>query len=125
MLEDLLADELTLAIAIGGEPDPRSAAQRLANGAHLLGFVPPAIRPRAVEAFRPQKNCRPVLPCRHNVLRFKQVEQMTLGRQDLAIARSDGSADVFRLTGFFDDDNLGHKPNADEGRRVRNRQNNH
>ena len=32
MLEDLLADELTLAIAIGGEPDPLSGAQCLANG---------------------------------------------------------------------------------------------
>ena len=47
-------------------------------------------------------------------MRFKQVEQMTLCWQDLAIAPADGSADVFRLTGFFGDDNLGHKPNADE-----------
>ena len=120
MLEDLLADELTLAIAIGGEPYPLSGAQCLANGSQLRGLVTTVGRPRAVEAFGPKKNCRPALPCRHNVLRFKQVEQMTLGRKDLAIAPADGSADVFRLTGFFGDDNLGHKPNADAWRRVRN-----
>ena len=122
MLKDLLADELTLAIAISGEPDPLSGAQCLANGAELLGLVTPVSRPRAVEAFRPKKNGRPALPFRHNVLRFKQVEQMTLGGKDLAIARANGSADVFRLTGFFGDDNLGHEINADEWRRVRNRQ---
>ena len=39
MLEDFLTDELTLAIAVGGEPDPLNLAQRLANGFELSGFV--------------------------------------------------------------------------------------
>ena len=101
MLKDLLADELTLAIAIGGEPDPLSGAQCLANGAKLRALVTPVSRPCAVEALRPKKNCRLALPGRHNVLRFKQVEQMTLGWKDRVMARSDGSADVFRLAGFL------------------------
>ena len=56
MLKDLLADELTLAIAIGSEPDPLSSAQCLANGAQLLGLITSVSRPRAVEASRPKKN---------------------------------------------------------------------
>ena len=31
---------------------------------------------------------------------------MALGRQDISVARTDGSADVFCLTGFLGDDNL-------------------
>jgi hypothetical protein len=37
MLENLLADELTLTIAIGGEPDPLGGAQCLANGSVQSG----------------------------------------------------------------------------------------
>ena len=56
MLEDFLTDELTLAIAIGGEPDPLDLAQRLANGFELSGFVAALGRASAVEAFGPQKD---------------------------------------------------------------------
>ena len=39
MLEDLLADELPLPVAIGGQPDACGGAQRRANGLQLRGFV--------------------------------------------------------------------------------------
>jgi hypothetical protein len=37
MLENFLTDELTLAVAIGGEPNPLGGAQCLANGSELGG----------------------------------------------------------------------------------------
>ena len=56
MLENFLTDELTLAIAIGGEPDPLGGAQSLANGFELGGFVAALGRASAVKAFGPQKD---------------------------------------------------------------------
>ena len=53
MLENFLTDELTLAVAIGGEPNPLGGAQRLANGLELGGLVAPIRRARAVQAFGP------------------------------------------------------------------------
>ena len=56
MLEDFLTDELTLAIAVGGEPDPLNLAQRLANGFELSGFIAALGRASTVKAFGPQKD---------------------------------------------------------------------
>ena len=39
MLENFLTDELPLAVAIGGEPNPLGGAQCFANGSELGGFV--------------------------------------------------------------------------------------
>src|ERR1019366_2625742 len=106
MLENFLADELTLAIAVGSEPNPLGGAQCLANGSELGGLVAALCRASAVKAFRPQQDRRPALPGRHNILRLEQVEQMALGRKDFSVARTNGGADVFRLAGFFRDDDL-------------------
>ena len=109
MLENFLTDELTLAVAIGGEPNPLGGAQCLANGSELGGFVAALCRASAVKTFGPQQDRRPALPLRHDILRFEQVEQMTLGRKDFSVARTDGGADVFGLAGFLrDDDLIGH-----------------
>ena len=106
MLENFLTDELTLAVAIGGEPNPLGGAQCLANGFELGGFVAALCRASAVKAFGPQKDRRPALPGRHNILRLEQVEQMALGRENVSVTRTNGGADVFRLAGFLRDDNL-------------------
>ena len=109
MLENFLTDQLTLAVAVGGEPNPLGGAQCLANGSELGGFVAALCRAGAVEAFGPQQDRRPALPGRHDIFRFEQVEQMALGREDVSVARTDGGADVFRLAGFLrDDDLIGH-----------------
>ncbi len=40
---------------------------------------------------------------------------MTLGREDYAVARTNGGADVIRLTGFLrDDDLIGHMARLEE-----------
>jgi hypothetical protein len=48
MIENFLTDELTLAVAIGREPNPIGGAQRLANGFELGGFVSALCRATAV-----------------------------------------------------------------------------
>ena len=106
MLENLLTDELTLAVAIGGEPDPLGGAQRLANGFELGRLVAALCRSSAVKTFGPQQDRRPALPLRHDILRLEQIEQMALGREDVPVTRTDGGADVFRLAGFLRDDDL-------------------
>jgi len=106
MLENFLTDQLTFAIAIGGEPNPVGGAQCLTNGLELSGFVSALCGASAVKAFGPQKYRRPAFPGRYNILRLEQVEQMTLGREDVSVARTYGGADVFRLAGFLRDNDL-------------------
>src|ERR1700676_2138551 len=106
MLENLLADELTFAIAIGGEPNPLGSTKGLANGFEFGGFVCALCRASVIKAFRPQKYRRPALPGRHNILRFEEVEQMALGREDISVARTNRCADVFCLAGFLRNDDL-------------------
>src|SRR5215208_1935604 len=109
MLENFLTDELPLAVAIGGEPDPLGGAQCLANGSELGGFVAALRRASAVKAFGPQQDRRPALPLRHDILRFEQVEQMSFGRKNVSVATTDRGADVLGLAGFLrDDDLIGH-----------------
>ena len=106
MLEDFLTDELTLAITIGGEPNPLRCAQCVTNGFELGGFVSALRRASAVKIFGPQQDRRPTLPGRHNILRLEEIEQMSLGREDRSVARTHGSTDVFGLAGFLCDDDL-------------------
>ena len=106
MLEDFLTDQLAFAVAIGGEPNPLGGAQCLSNDLELGGLIAGRRRARAVQAFGPQQDGRPVLPLRHDVFRFEQVEQMAFGRENVSVARTDGGADVFRLAGFLRDDDL-------------------
>src|SRR6516225_7533286 len=101
MLEDFLTDELTLAVAIGREPNPLGCPQRFTNGFEPRGLVAALCRAGAVKPFRPEKDRRPAFPFRNNVLRLEQVEQMALGREDVAIARNNGGADVYRPAGLL------------------------
>src|SRR5258708_30288963 len=106
MLKNFLTDELTFAIAIGCEPNPLGGAQSLSNRFELGGFVSARYWASVVKTVWPQKYWRPAFPSRLNILWFEQVEQMPLGRQDIPVARTDGGADVFRLTAFLSDDDL-------------------
>ena len=56
MLKDFLADELPLAITVGGQPHPAGRAQGLSNGFELGGFVAALCRTSAVKALGPQEN---------------------------------------------------------------------
>ena len=106
MLQDTLADELPLAVAIGGEPDPFRGAQCRLDGFQLRGLVAARCRLGAVEPLGLQQLRRPALPGRVHVLRLKQIEQMTLGRENGAITGPDGGADILGLAGLLGDDDL-------------------
>jgi len=109
MFENFLADQLTFAVAVGCEPDPLGAAQRLANGFELGGLVTAYCWPRAVKTLRSQEDRRPALPFRNHIFRFKQIDQVSFGRKNVAELRTNGGADVPSLAGFFgDDDLIGH-----------------
>ena len=106
MLENFLPDQLTFAVAVGGKPNLLGGAQGFANSPELRGFVAALCRASTVEALGPQQNRRPALPFRHHILRLEQIEQMALGRENVSVAITNGSADVFRLAGFLRDDDL-------------------
>jgi hypothetical protein len=106
MLKNFLTDELTLAVAVGGEPNRLGGAQCLANRFELACFLPAHSRTSAIKALWPQKDRRPALPGRHNILRLEQIQQMTLSREDYAVAGTNSGANVIRLTGFLRDDDL-------------------
>ena len=106
MLENLLTDELPLAIAIGGEPYPLCGAQRLTDCPELRGFVAALGRAGAIKAFGTKQDRRPALPGRHDILGFEKIQQMSLGREDVPVARPHGGANVFRLAGLLGDDDL-------------------
>jgi len=66
-------------------------------------------RSALLTTYWPQQDRRPALPFRHNIFRCEQVEQMPLGGKDFSVTRTDCGANVFRLGGFFrDDDLIGH-----------------
>jgi len=56
MLEDFLANELTLAITVGREPNPFGCAQCFANGSELGGFVAALRWASAIKTFGPQQD---------------------------------------------------------------------
>src|SRR5271166_2594085 len=106
MLENFLTDELPLAIAIGGEPDLLCGAQRVTDGFELGGFVAAFSRAGAIKAFGTKQDRRPALPGRHDILRLQKVQQMSLSRKDVSVARAHGGAHVFCLASFLGDDDL-------------------
>ena len=110
VLQDLLAYQLPLAVAIGSEPDPLGSAQSLANSLELRRLVAAQGRLGAVQPFWPEQHRRPALPGRVHILRLAQIQQMALSRENGAVAGPNGGADILRLTGFLgDDDLIGHE----------------
>src|ERR1700675_4742911 len=106
MLKNFLTDQLTLAVAISCKPNSFGGAQCLANGLELSGLVAALCRARSVKTFRPQKYRGPSLPGRNNILRFEEIEQMSLSWKNITVARTNCGADVFGLAGFLRDDDL-------------------
>ena len=109
VLQDLLADQLALAVAVRGQPDAPGRTQGGADRLQLRGLVPACGRPRAIERIRPQQHRAPALPGRVHVFGLHQVEEVPFRRQHRAISAAHRGADVLGLTGLLgDDDLLGH-----------------
>jgi len=109
VLQDLLADQLALAVAVGGEPDPLGGLEGVADGLQLGSLVAAGGGLGAVEPVGAQQHGRPALPVRHDLLRLEEVEQVTLSGQDRAVAAAHRRPDVLRLAALLrDDDLVGH-----------------
>ena len=106
VLQNLLADELALAVTICGEPDPLGASQGVPNCLEFGGLASAFRRASGVEAIGPQEDRRPSLPCGHSLLGLHEVKQMPFGRQNVAISAADGGTDVLGLARFLGDDDL-------------------
>src|SRR5215218_4166413 len=109
MLQDLLADELALPVAVGRDDDARGALEGLLDDLELGGLVAAAVEPGRVETLRLEQGIGPSLPGRIDLLGLGQPQEMTLGRQDLAVAVADRGPDVARLTAFLGDDHGLHR----------------
>ena len=106
MIEDLLADQLALPVAVGGEPHDFGGSQRLADRLELGGLVPAIGWLGGVEALGTQQNGRPALPFGHGVLGLFKIQQVPLGGKNVAISGPYGGPYVLGLTGFLGDDDL-------------------
>ena len=74
MLENFLTDELTLAVAIGGEPNALWGAECLANGSELGGFVAALCWAGAVNTFQAATGSgHRLFHWGTNIFRFEQV----------------------------------------------------
>ena len=116
MLQDLLADQLPLAVAIGGEPHPVRRLQRRPDRLQLGRLVAARRRFGAVQPVGPQQLRRPALPCRVDVLGLAQVEQVPFRRKNGSVARPDRGAHIPGLARLLGNHDLaGHRAASAEG----------
>src|SRR3954452_6859491 len=109
MLQDFLADELAFPVAVGGDDDARGALEGLSDGLELGGPVAAALGPGRIEALGLEQGKGPSLPGRIDLLGLGPPQEVTLGRQDLAVAVADRGPDVARLAAFLGDDHGLHR----------------
>ena len=104
MLEDLLADQLALAVAVGGEDDLIATLERGGDRLQLGGLVALGRGLGGVEAVRLQQHARPAFPRGLDLMGLGQSQQVSLGRQDLPEAVAERRAQVAGLAGLLGDD---------------------
>ena len=106
VLENLLPDELSFAVAVGGEPHPPGGAQRLGDGLELRRLVAPRRWLHPVQPVGLEQHRRPTLPAGVHVLGLAQLQQMAFRRKNGAVARPHRGADILRLARLLGDDHL-------------------
>ena len=110
MFQDFLADQLALAVAVGGDDHHLAGLQRRRDGLQLGGLVAAGGRPGGVEAVRLKQRAGPAFPGRIDLIGFGETEQVALSRQDLPVTAAERRRQIFRLAGFFGDDQRCHDP---------------
>jgi len=104
VLEDLLADQLALTVAVGSEDDSIATRQRRGDRLQLGGLVAFRRGLRGVEIVGLQQLARPAFPGGIDLMRLGQAQQVALGGQDLPEALAEGRAQVASLAGLLGDD---------------------
>ena len=109
VLQDFLADQLALAVAVGGEDDPITTLKRRGDRLQLGGLVALGRGLRGVEPVRLQQHARPAFPRGLDLMGLGQAQQVSLGRQDLPEPVAERRAQIAGLAGLLGDDQGRHR----------------
>ena len=110
MFQDLLADKLTLAVAVRGDDHHFAGFKRRRDGLQLGGVVAAGGGPGGIEAVWLEQRAGPAFPGRIDLIGFGETQQVALSGEDLPITAAEGRRQIFSLAGFFGDDQRCHKP---------------
>ena len=111
MLQDFLADQLALAVAVGGEDHLIATLEGCTDRLQLGGLVALGRRPCGVEPVRLEKYARPVFPGGLDLMGLGQSQQVTLGGQDLPEPVAERRAQIAGLASLLGDDQGRHGGN--------------
>src|SRR5262245_25555652 len=104
MLQDFLADQLALAVAVGCEDHLIATLEDRTDRLQFGGLVALGRGPCGVEPIRLEKDARPVFPGSLDLVGFGQSQQVTLGGQDLPEPVAKRRAQIASLATLFSDD---------------------
>ena len=104
VLQDLLADQLALAVAIGGENYLITTRKRGSDRLQLGGLVALGRGLCWIEPLRLEEYARPALPGGLDLMGLGQSQQVSLGRQDLPEPVAECRAQITGLAGLLGDD---------------------
>ena len=110
VLQDFLADQLALAVAVGGEDHLVAPLERGRDRLQLGGLVALGCGLRGVEPVRLQQHARPSFPRGLDLMGLGQPQQVSLGRQDLPEPVAERRAEITGLAGLLGDDQDRHGP---------------
>ena len=118
VLEDFLADQLALAVAVGGEDDLVTGFERCRDRPEFDRLVALGCRPGGVEPVRLQQHARPALPGRIDLVRLGQPQKVALRRQDLSEPVAKRGAQIPCLAVLLRDDQGRHAPHPTQFRAI-------
>jgi hypothetical protein len=104
VLQDFLADQLALAVTVGGEDDLVTRFERCRDRLEFDRLVAFGCRPGGVEPVRFQQHACPALPRGIDLVRLGQPQEMALRRKDLSEPVAERCAQIPSLARLFRDD---------------------
>jgi hypothetical protein len=104
VLQDFLANQLALTVAVGGENHLITARKRGSDRLQLGGLVALGRGLCGIEPLRLEEYARPALPGGLDLIGLGQSQQVSLGRQDLPEPVAECRAQITGLAGLLGDD---------------------
>ena len=108
VLQDFLANQLALAVAVGGENNLITTLKRGSDRFQLRGLVALGRGLCGIEPFRLEEYARPAFPRSLDLMGLCQSQQVSLGRQDLPEPVAECRAQITGLAGLLGDDQVRH-----------------